>query len=147
MLSRKWLAHFHSLPLLDKRLQPAQHSRPAPVTLGDLRMGGKSAVSQPEERSLLLWLEFPPDRGLHVACPARNPCVSQEAGSLDLQILARNCELTAVTANPRAVPSSSRAQITVELGTAIDALLSPPLQHLLRFNQRLKNTLGRCRDI
>src|SRR2546428_8556397 len=74
------------------------------------------------------------------------PGIDQQARWLDLQILAIDLEGLAIGADAGAGPFAAGAKICLVLHHAIQALLAPPLRHLLGVGKGLKDAVWRSRD-
>src|SRR5215472_5671921 len=70
---RSWLSLIDGFALLQQRLQPPQHPRPAAIGLSEFWMGFEATVANPHESSPVEWFEFPSHFGLRVASPGSNP--------------------------------------------------------------------------
>lgn len=113
-------------------------------------MLGKSGVTDGDERSLPGRFQFPTDRGGRRARPTGSPGVDEEARRIDFVVFAGDLERAGFATDTLGRPLSADAQIGFELAAAIGLSLpfaSPPLQHLARINQGLKDALRLSRDV
>lgn len=140
------LAIIYGFAAFQQCLQPAQKPRPSAVAACQFGMGGKSGVTNSNQRALFCRFQLPANRGLHIARPAGNPRMDEQARRIDFQIFASRFKCAAVGAHSGFAPLPPGAQIVLKLRAAIDARMPPPAQHLAGIDQRLKYALWRRTD-
>src|SRR5215469_3357524 len=128
---------------LEEGLKPAEHSRPAAITLGQFGKGSEAVMTEPHERTFLVRMQLPTHRSFRLPGPAGDPRVNQQTRAVDFQILTRSLKVSAVRVDSYGAPFSAATQVALKLGRTIDALPAPPFQNLLGIHKRLKHALGR----
>ena len=141
------LATVYRFAALQVGLQPHQESRPAAVGACQFGMGGKAAMANTDQSSLLRRFQLPTNLGFHVARPARDPRMDEQAWRIDFQIFANRFECAPIGTYACVAPFPAGAQVALEFRAAINAGLPPPLQHLAEIDQRLEDALRRHGDL
>ncbi len=71
-------------------------------------MSGKSGVANSHEGALLGWFQLPANRGFHIARPASDPRLDDQAWRIDFQILANRFKCAPIGAHSRVAPLPTR---------------------------------------
>ena len=136
----------HDLIFLQKRLQPAEHSRPAAEALRHLGVSGKPTMLMPYQRAVVLCLQLPANGGLYLGGPTRRPRLYQQTWRIDLDVFARRFKRTSLRIDSCTPPASALAQIAFKVRAAKTpalSLTSPPLHYQFGVNQCPEHIFGR----